>query len=160
MYKAFVRSHLDYCNIIYHEPSKLNHPPRGLTLTSIMEKVENIQYQAALALTGTWSGTNRSKLYEEIGWETLSERRKCCRTLQVHKIENKMTPSYLRETLLQHRQPGNSLSTFHGIRSRTKRFSQSFFPDAIATWNIFTSHLWFPQKTCHILISTQSQKYF
>ena len=30
MYKALVRSHLDYCDIIYHEPSKLNQPPLGL----------------------------------------------------------------------------------------------------------------------------------
>ena len=140
MYKAFVRSHLDYCDIIYHEPSKLNHPPLGLTLTNLMEKVEKIQYQAALALTGTWIGTNRSKLYEELGWETLSERRKCRRILQVHKIENNLTPTYLKEKLPHHRQPGNALSTFHEIRSRTKRFSQTFFPDAIATWNIFTSH--------------------
>ena len=95
MYKALVRSHFDYCDIIYHEPSKLSQPPLGLTLTTLMEKVEKIQYQAALAITGTWQGTNRSKLYEELGWETLSERRTCRRILQVYKIENKKTPSYL-----------------------------------------------------------------
>ena len=30
MYKSFVRSHLDYCDIIYHEPSILSQPPLGL----------------------------------------------------------------------------------------------------------------------------------
>ena len=39
MYKAVVRSHLDYSDIIYHEPSKTNQPTLGLTLTSLMEKV-------------------------------------------------------------------------------------------------------------------------
>ena len=75
MYKALVRSHLDYCDIIYHMPAVLNQPPLGVTLNSQMEKVERIQYQAALAITGAWQGSNRSKLYEELGWESLSDRR-------------------------------------------------------------------------------------
>ena len=75
MYKALVRSHLHYCDIIYHEPSQQNLPPLGVTLNSLMEKVEKIHYQAALAVTGTCQGLNRSKLYEELGWETLSDRR-------------------------------------------------------------------------------------
>ena len=53
-----------------------------------MEKVERIQYQAALAITGAWRGSSRSKLYDELGWETLSDRRKCRRVLQIHKIIN------------------------------------------------------------------------
>ena len=76
MYKALVRSHLDYCDIIYHEPNKINQPPLGLTLTALMEKVERIQYQAALAVTGTWQGSSRTNLYEELGWESLSDRRR------------------------------------------------------------------------------------
>ena len=52
MYKALVRSHLDYCDIIYHIPSRQNQAPLGVTLNSLMEKVERIQYQAALAISG------------------------------------------------------------------------------------------------------------
>ena len=33
-----------------------------------MEKVERIQYQSALAISGAWRGSSRSKLYEELGW--------------------------------------------------------------------------------------------
>ena len=51
MYKALVRSHLDYCDIIYHQPPQLNQPPLGKTLTSLMAKAERVQYQAALAVT-------------------------------------------------------------------------------------------------------------
>ena len=64
-----------------------------------MEKVERTQYLAALAVTGAWRGTNRSKLYEELGWETLTDRRWCRRILQIHKIENNKTPSYLKDKL-------------------------------------------------------------
>ena len=34
-----------------------------------MEKVERVQYQAALAFTGAWYGSSRTKLYEELGWD-------------------------------------------------------------------------------------------
>ena len=75
MYKALVRSHLDYCDIICHIPPILNQPPLGLSLNNFMEKVEIIQHQAALAITGTWQGSNCTKLYEELGWESLSDHR-------------------------------------------------------------------------------------
>ena len=89
MYKTFVRSHLDYCDFIYHIPAIVHQPPLGVTLTTLMEKVERIQYQAALAITGAWQGSSRLKLYEELGWETLSDRRMSRRILQTHKIIDK-----------------------------------------------------------------------
>ena len=56
-----------------------------------MEDVERIQYQAALAVTGSWKGSSRTKLYEELGWESLSDRRLSRRVLQLHKIVNNCT---------------------------------------------------------------------
>ena len=67
MYKSLVRPHLDYCDIIYHIP-QLVHPPSeggGITLNYLMELTEKVQYQAALAVTGAWQGSDRVKLYEE-----------------------------------------------------------------------------------------------
>ena len=64
-----------------------------------MEKVERIQYQAALAVTDAWQGSSCVKLYEELGWESLSERRMCKRVLQIHKIVDRRTPSYLRDKM-------------------------------------------------------------
>ena len=98
MYKALVRSHLD-CDIIYHTPSVQNHPPHGVSLTSLMQKMERIQYQAAIAITGTWQGSNRTKLYEELGWGALSDRRMCRRTVQIHKIMKYASNSYLEDKL-------------------------------------------------------------
>ena len=77
-----------------------------------MEKVERIQYQAALAISGTWHGFSRSKLYEELGWESLSDRRKCRRILQIHKILNIKTYSYLKDML-----PPNCITLFSGGHS-------------------------------------------
>ena len=68
-----------------------------------MENAERIQYQAALAVTGAWQASSRSKLYEYLGWESLSERHWCRRMLQIHKIVNNKTPSYLKDNLPRHR---------------------------------------------------------
>ena len=51
-----------------------------------MVKVEKIHYQAALAVTVALQGTSRIKLYEELGWKSLSDRRLCRRVLQLLKI--------------------------------------------------------------------------
>ena len=141
MYKALVRSHLDYCDAIYDVPSKTHHPPLGRTLGSLLKKVERIQYQAALAITGAWQGSSRSKLYDELGWETLSDRRKFRRALQIHKIINNNTLSYLNEKLPPYCREmfsGNIRTTFHAIRCKSYRYMNSFFLDAISSWNILT----------------------
>ena len=98
MYKALVRSHLDYCDIIYHIQPAPNQQPLGVTLNTLMEKVERIQYQATLAISGSWRGSSRTKLYEELGWEILSDRRMCRRILHLRKISNNNTP-YLKSKL-------------------------------------------------------------
>ena len=87
-------AHSQLC-VIYHIPSKQTQ--FGGVLNVLMEKAEKVQYQAALAITGAWQGSSRSKLYEDLGWESLSDRRWCRRILQVHKIVNNKTPFYLKK---------------------------------------------------------------
>ena len=41
----------------------------------IYQKLESIQFNAALAITGARRGTSREKLYHELGLESLQERR-------------------------------------------------------------------------------------
>ena len=77
-----------------------------------MEKAERTQYQAALAITGALQGSNRSKLYEELGWETLSDRRICRRILQVRKIINNKTP-YLKIKYPQNADPTRLCFVYH-----------------------------------------------
>ena len=88
IYKMMIRSHLDYCDVIYHVPHAYAFP---FTLNSLMEKLERVQYNAAMAITGSWRGTNRSKLYEELGWESLNDRRWSRRLTQFYKIHNNPT---------------------------------------------------------------------
>ena len=75
LYKLHVRPHLDYGDVIYHIPAKVCEFSGSITLPNFMEKLESVQYSAARAVTGTWRGTSREKLYTELGWESLSSRR-------------------------------------------------------------------------------------
>ena len=140
MYKSLVRPHLNYCDNIYHIPQTM-HPQGGITLNSQMERVEQIQYQAALAVTGAWQGTDRVKLYEELGWETLNDRRMCRRLLQVHKIVDDRTPLYLREKLppMESKSskilPQVQIPNQFPVKYGTDRYLHSFFPDATKNWN-------------------------
>ena len=52
IYKMFVRPHLDYCDVIYHIPDITNRYDSAVSLTFSMERLEKIQYQAVLAITG------------------------------------------------------------------------------------------------------------
>ena len=63
-YKMYVRPHLDYDDVIYHNQR-----------ANLMNLLEQVQYKAALVVSGCWQGTNRVKIYSELGWESLSDRR-------------------------------------------------------------------------------------
>ena len=65
IYKCFVRIHLDYDHIIYDEAFN----------NSFHQKNESSQYNSALAITGTIRGTSREKIYQELGLESLQQRR-------------------------------------------------------------------------------------
>ena len=64
IYKSFVRPHLDYGDIIYDQPKN----------ESFYTKLESLQYNAALAITGAIRGTSKVKLYNEIDLEFLKSR--------------------------------------------------------------------------------------
>ena len=138
MYKMFVRPHLDYGDVIYHVPHTINLFDSTISLHPLMERIEKMQYHAALAITGCWKGSNRNSLYEELGWESLSDRRWSRRLIQLYKIRNNMTPSYLKDKLPLFR--GRSLrrdndTNLQEIMCTTAKYQNSFFPDVIKSWN-------------------------
>ena len=70
IYKLFVIPHLDYGDVIYEQ----------LNNKTYTQRIERIQYNAALAVTGAIKGTSQSKLYTELAFESLKFRR-CFRKL-------------------------------------------------------------------------------
>ena len=93
MYKLQVRPHLDYGDVIYHNQN-----------LHLMSKLESIQYDAALEVSGAWHGTITDKVLEELGWKTLAHRRWYRRLCQFYKIVNNSCPEYLRTCLPERRE--------------------------------------------------------
>ena len=112
-----VRSHLDYCDFIYHIPELVNRKKdnkgsdeiddqesnksdveddesdsiaessvQPIRINCRMKELESVQYQAALAVTGAWKGSSRLKLYKELGWESLHQRRYFRRITQFSRL--------------------------------------------------------------------------
>ena len=86
LYKLYVRPH--------HIPAKVCEFIGNKTLPNLLEKLESVHYFAALAVSGTWKGTSREKLYAELGWESLSSRRWSRRL--IFKVINNLAPKILR----------------------------------------------------------------
>ena len=63
IYKFFVRPHLDFEDILYDHTFN----------NSFHEKLELIQYNAALALTSAIRSSSGEKLYQELGFESLQQ---------------------------------------------------------------------------------------
>ena len=61
IYKFFIRPHLDSGYILYDQ----------MFNNCFHEKLESIQYNAALAIIGAIRGSSREKLYQELGSESL-----------------------------------------------------------------------------------------
>ena len=71
IYKVFVIPHLDYCDIIYHRPcrdSLLQNKALPISYNPNMlftEKIESVQFNAALAITGCIRGSSKEKIYND-----------------------------------------------------------------------------------------------
>ena len=74
LYKLYVRPNFDYGDVISRIPPNKCDLGQDISLNNHMEKLQSVQYSAGLALTGAWKGTSREKMYEELGWESLSMR--------------------------------------------------------------------------------------
>ena len=125
-YKMYVRPHLDYGDVIYHNQR-----------SDLMDVVERVQYKAALIVSGCWQGTSRTKLYEELGWESLSDRRWLRRLTLFFKIKNNIAPNYLSAFIPQRNEIRMALrNRRENIPfTRTERYENSFFPYTIKAWN-------------------------
>ena len=141
IFKMHIRPHLDYCDFIYHIPVKTretNNFDTSRSLNYLMNSLESIQYQAALAVSGTWKGTSRTKIYDELGWEPLEHRRIFRRLTQFYKIMNGLTPDYLKipiPSLHGHLFGYRKTNVLDTIFCRTDKYQNSFFPDSVMLWN-------------------------
>ena len=63
IYKAFIRPHLDYGDVLYDQAFN----------NSFTEKLESTQYNVCPALTEAIRGTSKEKIYQKLGLESLRD---------------------------------------------------------------------------------------
>ena len=127
IYKSFIRPHLDYGNVMYDQAYNV----------SFQQKVESIQYNAAVAITGAIRRTSKEKLFEELGLQSLQHRRwyrnLCCfyKILKEHyrkyifNIIPKWNSSYSTRN-------ANNIPHF---KVKDSFFKNTFFSSVIIEWN-------------------------
>ena len=137
MYKLYVRPHLDYGDIIYHRFD----PEMHLEIT---KRLEQVQYSAALAVTGTWRGTSRQRLYQELGWETLYHRRWYRRLTHFFSLKKSESPEYLFNEIPKERQLRYDLrnpNIYEQPVARTTRFANTYFQNTLFEWSLLDSEI-------------------
>ena len=103
IYKTFIRPHLDYGDVIYDRAFN----------ESFHQRLESIQYNAAIAITGTIRGTSSEKLFQELGLETLKSRRWFRKLYLFYKILHSKSPSYLFNLIPENNNPYASRSALN-----------------------------------------------
>ena len=119
IYKTFVRSNLDYGNIIYDQTYN----------ASFHRKLESIHYSTCLAITGTIRGTSYEKLNQELSLGAV--------ICLYYKIFNNKSPSYLSDYIPS---TGRIYSTRHAanvptMKSKHTFFKNSYIPSKIIKWD-------------------------
>ena len=111
IYKTFVRSHLDYADIIYDKPFN----------DAFKDKLEKVQYSTALIITIAIKGTSRERLFKELGLESLCDRRWYRRLVFFYKIVKGIAPSFLQSYLLLDNE--RTYNTRSSLRNMIKTFA-------------------------------------
>ena len=128
-YTSFVRSILDYGDILYDNCSEKN-----------VKALERIQYNAAKTVSGAMHTTSYEKLLKELGWESLATRRQIHRLVLYFKMMRSLVPPYLCELVPQTRQQraDHALRNPNRLtlpRCRTEKRRKSFVPKTTSDYN-------------------------
>ena len=144
IYFSFIRPILEYADVIWDNVSQ-----------GLKDQLDKVQNQAARIVTGCTKLVAIDDLYREVGWETLSQRRRKHKLFLFYKIVNGLAPNYLNQLVpttvgnfsaynLRRR---NKLRT---IACRTSLYSNYFLPAVINEWNNLPDESRM-QSHCHLL---------
>ena len=127
IYKSFLRSHLDYGDVIYDRAFN----------ESSQNKLDSIQYKAVLAITRAIRGSSREKLYQELGVESQKSRRWYRKLCLFFKLEKNKHPCYLFDMIpkVLSTQATRNCNNIPLFNVKHEYFRNSFFPSTVIEWN-------------------------
>ena len=120
IYKSFIRLLLDHADVIYGQPSN----------ASFSKKIESVQYNAALAITGAIKDS-----YQKLRLEYLYQRRWAKRLCLLYKVFSTGQPSYIYDLLPPMRSSRRHVNSFNTVSCKSEYFKNSFIPNVINEWN-------------------------
>ena len=129
IYFAYIRSLLEYADVLWDNCTQQQ-----------CNEIEKIQLEAGRIVTGATKLVEIDKLYKELGWWKLSERRDLHKLFLFFKMNHGLSPLYLSNLLPLH---VGELSTYKlrnadnyvGIHANTRAYAESFFPSTLQAWN-------------------------
>ncbi len=127
LYFSYIRPLLEYGDIIWDNSTN-----------EIKNDIEAVQHEAARIVTGATKLCGLANLYTELKWESLEQRRKKHKLIQLYKIKHNLTPAYLTELIpadTQFRYNLRNADNIPFIHSNSQLYSNSFLPSAIRAWN-------------------------
>ena len=129
LYLVYVRPILEYASEVWDNCGVVN-----------SNKLEHLQLEAARIITGLPAFTKSEIVYNEIGWEKLSERRQRRKLQMFYNMQNNCAPDYLCKLV----PPTIQSTTIYPLRNgnnfivpfcRLSLTSDSFIPSTIRCWN-------------------------
>ena len=129
IYFTFIRPILEYADVVWDNCTE----QQSLSL-------EKIQLETGKIVSGTTKLVGIDKLYAELGWLKLSERRNLHKLFLFFKVENGQAPFYLTD-LIPPRVGGISnyrlwnSDDYVSINENTCSYANSFLPSTINAWN-------------------------
>jgi hypothetical protein len=128
-YISFIRPVLEYGSVVFDNCTA--HESHSL---------EQVQRRAAVLCTGAFKRSSYKCLLEELGWESLEDRRKKAKLVLMFKILNNLTPNYLKVLIPPQVQDGTeyNLRNRSHIRlpaARTNYMKNSYIPSTLKQWN-------------------------
>ena len=128
IYFSFIRPILEYGDVV------LDNFSQGLK-----DQLDKVQNEAACIVTGCTKLVAIRDLYQESGWETLSERRRKHKLILFYKMFNGLSPNYLNVLVPQTFAESSSYNirgpnNLRTITRRTTLYKRSFLPSVINDW--------------------------
>ena len=129
IYFAYIRSLLEYADVLWDNCTQQQ-----------CNEIEKIQLEAGRIVTGATKLVEIDKLYKELGWLKLSERRDLHKLFLFFKMNHGLSPLYLSNLLPLH---VGELSSYRlrnaenyvGIHANTRAYAESFLPSTLQAWN-------------------------
>ena len=129
IYFSFIRPFLEYADVVWDNCTQQQ-----------INKLDKMQIEAGRIVSGTTKLVAIDKLYRELGWLKLSERRKLHKLFLFYKMQNGLAPDYL-IGLVPHRvwnETPYSLrnaDNYQQVHATSRLYFDLFIPSTIREWN-------------------------